>query len=112
MQWFDTEIELTADQVAADTFELELRNTTDEAWRNIADDDNSVLVRMADITGYYVYAPGTALADIAPGGAVTVAGRLQLAGREALTPGTYSLTAQLDSLGPPTPNTAQLRIVP
>ncbi|ETD32798.1 hypothetical protein W823_13015 [Williamsia sp. D3] len=112
LQWSTTEVELAADQIATHTFELELRNTNNEPWRNIADDDNSVLVRVADVTGYYVYAPGTPLADIAPGSAVTIAGHLQVAGGEALTPGTYSLTAQLNSLGLPTSSNARLRIVP
>jgi hypothetical protein len=71
-----------------------------------------VLVRVGYVTGYYVYVPGTRLADLPPGGAITVSGRLQVASGEALTPGTYTLTAQLDSLGLPTPDTAHLRIVP
>lgn len=112
LQWLTTEVQLAADQVATHTFELELRNTNNEPWRNIAHDDNSVLVRVADVTGYYVYSPGTALADIAPGSVLTVAGRLQVAGGAALTPGTYSLTAQLNSLGLSTSSNAQLRIVP
>lgn len=112
LQWLTTQVELAADQVATRTFEFELRNNRSGVWRNIADDDSSVLVRVADVTGYYVYAPGTALADIAPGDAVTVSGRLQVAGGEALTPGTYVLTAHLSSLGLPTSSNAQLRIVP
>ncbi|ETD30851.1 hypothetical protein W823_22395 [Williamsia sp. D3] len=59
-----------------------------------------------------MYSPGTSLADIAPGSAVTIAGHLQVAGGEALTPGRYSLTAQLNSLGLTTLSNARLRIVP
>lgn len=109
--WIETEVELVATQVETHSFWFDLRNNTDQTWLNIADDEDSVLVRVADVSGYYMDVPGTVLNEIPAGGAVTVSGHLQVADGQSLKPGTYPITGQLDSLGLSTPETAQLRII-
>lgn len=111
LRWIDTEVELVADQITTHVFRFELRNNMNETWLNIAEDDSSVLVRVADVSGYYMGVSGTVLADIPPGGAVTVSGHFQIADGQALKPGVYPITAQLDSLGLSTSDTAQLQVV-